>query len=106
MIAQSDVLTDFYRAYVVWLDTGTFNTSLFREKDGLCTCLVNYLKYKGYSKSTIDRHTDELNDQFRKAGLDRFYPFNYGDGNYFANEHKKNMNRQRVTWAREHAKKY
>jgi hypothetical protein len=109
-MAQSEVLSSFYREYLNWVETGGEDTRIFGGRDGLCICFENYLLSKGYNRKSILMHSLELTQQFRDANLDIHYPFNSGDGDgdgvsdsdHYANEKYKHKNPLRIKWVRDH----
>lgn len=96
-------LTDFYRDYAEWLDSGAPNGDVFRQNSGLCSCLTRWINAKCV---TEDLHGD-METQFLCAELDYTYPFNDGDHYGYAREVRTNachLNLERIEWVREHAK--
>lgn len=101
---QSDILTDFYRLYVEWLDSCSWNTADFKRDHGICLCLEKYLYNRHYPKWYIQEVLKELTTQFINAGLHKHYPFNQGDVFYYEKEKQtKHLNPMRIKWVRDHA---
>lgn len=96
-------LTDFYRDYAAWMDSGAPNGDVFRQNRGLCTCLSRWCAANG-----INEYLNvDMNWQFVSANLDSIYPFNGGDHQGYSREVRKNachLNPERIAWVREHAK--
>lgn len=105
---QSELLSEFYRAYAWWLDAGAPLDMGFYRNHGLCNSLrvwANRNAQLGYK----NLH-DELIEQFRQAGLDTHYPFNCGDRIYYLIEcgdrnfnPRCHINEQRIKWVRDYA---
>ena len=97
---QSEALTRFYQAYLAWVEAGAHeeNEHMFSRGVGLCTNLHIFSKYN-------DTLLTEMVNQFKEAGLDRFYPFNKYSSHYGAEKtHKRcHSNNNRMAWVREHA---
>lgn len=103
-MTQSFELTKFYRAYVAWLNAGSYENSIFSKDTGLCDCLQKYFRSKNWRPSDIMGIVVEMEDQFSDAGLDFLYPFNKGYYRlYKAEDNTKHLNPLRIKWVREHA---
>jgi len=101
---QSDKLTEFYRAYLAWIEAGApIEHSMFSRSLGLCHSswlfavgMDNYVEARDLEK--------ELNDQFEDAGLDGAYPFNEGElWKYEREASYKHLNDKRLQWVIDHA---
>lgn len=100
---QSDTLTEFYRAYLAWINAGAYmGHPKFVRYAGLCCNLANY--FGGYSLGL--RAADEMCEQFRQAGLDAELPFNlYPDSRPYSDESLKDLchtNPYRIQWVKDH----
>lgn len=103
MKQQSELLTAFYRAYLAFAETGD-NPYGFRPRNGLCSNLVKFLDITCSGEDyTV---CDEMEYQFKCAGLSTIYPFNNGSGEDYDLQMKHSNafeNLQRLNWVREHA---
>ena len=103
MKQQSELLTAFYRAFLLFAETGE-NPHNFSDCAGLCSSLVRFLD-DTFAKDYLA--CDEMYQQFKDAHLDDVYPFNNGSGlNYNLEMKARNTtkNQTRLKWVRDHAK--
>ena len=96
---QSQELTNFYKAYVSWIDEGAPDQLPFWRRFGLCSSLIDF------NDKIADKLHKEMVKQFVDSGLSSIYPF----GNYlrFSSDTLKetqHLNTKREEWARNHAK--
>lgn len=96
---QSQTLTNFYRAYLAWVEAGApeKNEHEFKRRIGLCSNL-HWFTFPN------DFPLEEMTRQFAAAGLDSFHPFSrsieYRDEKVAGTCH---LNNNRMSWVREHA---
>ena len=100
---QSDALTEFYRAYLAWINSGAYtNHPNFVRYAGLCDNISDYFGGSGPGL----RAADEMCEQFRQAGLDVELPFNLypGQRRYSAESMSDlcHTNPYRIQWVRDH----
>jgi hypothetical protein len=107
---QSELLTQFYRAYVAWIDDGAPEGILFERGHGLCMNLRKFSKAIGLDAQQLYETGLEFVDQIVSAGLDIMYPFNAGERMYYLIEQDLpghgpscHTNSIRLDWARNHA---
>jgi hypothetical protein len=105
---QSTELTQFYQAYLEWLETGCPPHPVFFKGFGLCRCLVDFMiGVHSYSReSAVIVFKRELQQQFQEAGLDYLFPFNNGSRVAYIDESEElltHANPQRIQWVKEHA---
>lgn len=101
---QSELLTQFYRAYAGWLDAGAprLPLTIFSRDSGLCRNLRLWLNNVG----KLDYYRSlrrEMEEQFSPMNV--LYPFN-GNSWAYQNEReaeKCHLNEQRIKWVRDHA---
>lgn len=115
---QSEVLSNFYKAYLSWVVAGANeqNEWRFDPHCGLCSNLGNFCYSKGQSITPNEEVAAqyEMSQQFRDAEMDSLYPFHRKKGgNLFraseqfrqdcdaAIHHRKET---RMQWVRDHAK--
>lgn len=100
---QSDTLTEFYRAYLAWVEAGTPKHPHFARCWGLCCNLADY--YGGTTRASLSA-ADEMRMQFRQAGLDEELPFNpYPGSRKYTEEslaYQCHLNPHRIQWVRDH----
>ena len=98
MVEQSKELTEFYRAYLEWAESGYGEHPKFHIDVGLCLNLQLY--YGTDERGIVCR---EMLCQFIAAGLHGDYPFNSGNSQTYWSEirHRKPA---RIAWVKEHAK--
>lgn len=92
---QSKELAKFYRLYLKQVKRhrkGKSTKSWFDYTEGLCFSLENY-------DYTLE---EELKKQFKKAGLDKVYPF--GERAYDS-QGDKTTDKNRIRWVKEHLKR-
>lgn len=97
---QSKQLTEFYREYSAWLDSGAPENAPFKRTAGLCYSIK--LLYGRREVTDIVR--SEMSAQFCAARLDRSTPFN-SDVNTYADESDTcsiHLNPQRIQWVKDH----
>lgn len=105
MKEQSQLLTDFYRAYLEFAEEKA-NPFDFQLTLGLCSNLRKFFKGCENSDSYYDT-SDEMYQQFDDAGLDQSYPFNLGYVSSYTEEMRvagAAKNEMRTQWVRNHAK--
>jgi len=97
---QSKELTEFYRAYLAWVEAGAVYSGGFSVRYGLCNNLAKYFHYSNYVLCC------ELADQFEEAGLEHTLPFNGDSHEYFyeTNSGACHLNPKRIQWVRDHCK--
>jgi hypothetical protein len=112
MPRQSELLTQFYRAYAAWIDDGAPRRVLFRRDAGLCRNVMIWAEAIGKEGLEIRLLRDELRTQLKQANLDMNYPFSpkdapFGVAHYYHSDEQPNqtcyLNEDRIKWAREHA---
>jgi hypothetical protein len=100
-------LTNFYKAYVMWLDAGAIVTTYqsgnksFSRQFGLCANLVIWTENKGFDDSLCNALETALDMQFILDGLDGLYPF--GGRRLYEAEYAartQHLNPKRVAWVR------
>lgn len=108
---QSQALTDFYKAYLSWAESGAADNEPFKRDRGLCGNLCKFvLQVYGCDSSRFEKFEaleTELLAQFESAGLCASYPFNEGCGMTYHHECVYGypwQNKHRIEWVREHAK--
>lgn len=98
---QSQQLTEFYKAYLAWVEAGApeDDGQLLTRNVGLCTNLALFCEF---AHEVPDY---ELEQQFRDAGLSVFYPFNGSSAQYRQEKHAGtcHLNEKRIAWVRKHA---
>jgi hypothetical protein len=101
---QSDKLTEFYKVYLVWLQSGAPEyEGTFRRGTGLCYAIEQYC-LSDYELA--NRLLEEMKDQFKRAGLHVNFPFNNGNSELYFKETTAfcvHRNMKRYTWVKEHA---
>lgn len=102
---QSDLLTQFYRAYAGWLEAGAPERIIFSRSHGLCTNLVNWARATDLDLYDRLRVNMEMRQQFRAARRDESYPFDGHPESYTQTvmEDRCYLNEHRIKWVREHA---
>lgn len=108
---QSQLLTQFYRAYTAWIDDGAPEGIIFSRQHGLCHNLQVWVRsiisMAGQEWYELDQ---EMRLQFQKTELHPIFPFNTGDRMYYQIEQNTmetslqcHSNANRLSWARKHA---
>ena len=101
-------LSEFYKAYSDWIDSGAPEGEPFSRRGGLCGSIFLYAAMNGYPVSERSALLLVMRVQFIKAGLDRNYPFNNKDNPY--DEETINglihTNNERVTWVKKEWQHY
>lgn len=102
---QSSFLTSFYLEYHNWLKAGAPDDKPFSRSLGLCNNLRNYLSNKVALPGEMFNVVDEMQDQFKSAGLRAKLPFNDSLLDYTAEQDAGTMhlNDKRREWVRKHA---
>lgn len=100
MKKQSKELTEFYRDYLAWYDSGCPDGSYSRV-DGLCMAIEVFSKTHGIAIDKYGHAIEEMQQQFWDAGLRRGFPFESID-EYFRSD-DLTTNPKRIAWVREHA---
>jgi len=101
---MSENLKLFYWDYALWLKNGALPHPSFSRFNGLCSSLLMWC-----IKHNIDSILlEEMEDQFRKAGLDMDIPFNRpkeGDRSYIdeTSSNEAHLNEKRRKWVFDHA---
>lgn len=101
MAEQSKELTEFYRAYMAWLEKGAPQNSPFSRHDGLCDNVHRRFDDEN-TEIAIKR---ELMRQFEENKLHSIvYPFNICSGNYVdeAELGECHLNYLRIQWVKDH----
>ena len=95
-------LSDFYKAYSDWIDSGSPEGEPFSRRVGLCGSLCSYLTSKGCKFTARDMTLQLMKSQFIKAGLSRDYPFNNADNSYRMESINGTIhtNKNRVAWVK------
>lgn len=106
-MSQSSLLSDFYRDYLAWVDSGAPEHPVFDRNSGLCLQLDMYVSYVD-----IEVYANDFESQLVEAGLCEAFPFNggykYGDTTAlkdYTNEcrsHACHLNEARIQWVRDH----
>ncbi|ELO3113244.1 hypothetical protein QWO17_004584 [Escherichia coli] len=93
-------LLRFYAAYSIWLHYGAPEGGVFHRKYGLCSNAWEYCKSMGLPKWAGRAVYDALHRDFRRAGLDTYYPFNVGSMTYAAEQYRQvcHENPARIAW--------
>lgn len=95
---QSELLTQFYQAYLAWVEDGApiINPN-FKRRYGLCANVCDW--------APACNLVDEMTDQFEAAELNLLYPFNdYGaDYKQDSKSRTHHLNEKRIQWVRDHA---
>lgn len=96
-------LTDFYKAYSDWIDSGAPEGEPFSRRSGLCVALCSYLASKGCKFQVRDMALQLMKSQFIKAGLSRDYPFNNAYNSYYVESINGaiHTNKNRIAWVKE-----
>lgn len=95
---QSELLTTFYRAFLAFAETGE-NPHDFTPSTGLCSNLAKFLCKIDADYTALE----EMERQFKKAGLNNNYPFNSGSGRNYDLEMEEGrafFNADRMNWVR------
>lgn len=92
---SSEILLSFYKAWLKNDDQGIWQP---RSQVGLCHNLRQYSFL--YSPGDEESLSEEMQQQFRDAGLDKEYPFNVNGTHYF-NEKDAYSNEARVQWVKD-----
>lgn len=111
MKQQSAMLTEFYKAYLAWIESGAPDRFPFSRGTGLCANLERFCGSKGLKYSEINSLLDEQFNLFANAGLSECYPFddddNEGDQPGYtyeiaANKREQHLNAARLNWVKSH----
>jgi hypothetical protein len=106
-MSQSELLTQFYRAYVAWIDDGAPEGIVFTRGNGLCSNLIRFIRGVTDSLCTRRMVGNEMYGQFRTAfaAKDWGFPFNDNDSTYWTESgiYQCHLNQDRIKWARDHA---
>jgi hypothetical protein len=101
-MTQSVKLTAFYRAYLEWVESGAGPHDIFDGAIGLCHSSWLFAGGMDNHENAKDLE-EELNKQFKDAGLSVAYPFNSGkDWLYEKEGAYKHRNPKRIRWVRDH----
>ena len=114
---QSKELTNFYRAYLNWLNAGApiANEYDFKRTHGICCCITEFIeveyahKQENDHRKIISKMIDEIQSQFLLAGLEKWLPFNkFGDVDgidylYEVLNGTCHLNPKRIQWVKGHA---
>jgi len=92
-MAQSKELTDFYRAYLYWVEDGAKENQPFTSAVGLC----NNAAWQGGLGEGIK---EEMRAQFVAHGLDAAYPFGMRAYDY-EYAHRLHAQPERMQWVRD-----
>lgn len=98
---QSEKLTQFYREYLKWVESGApTDHHCFERKYGLCANLASSCESIAVSGTLLE----ELITQFEDAGLTSAYPFDADIHAYKVNMEKliHHLNPNRIQWVRDH----
>lgn len=99
-MTQSMQLTEFYQAYLAWLDAGAPADKPFSRSYGLCDNLTMYCEENRIKEDIVH----ELTKQFAAQKLSTVYPFDRE--NSYCNECDNNiahLNLARISWVKDHA---
>ena len=100
---QSELLTQFYRAYWDWSQAGQpdDNPQGFQNDCGLC---YNAQLFGGPEVAVRRMLVEELTAQFEQAGLDHDYPFDAEGDSYdhCAENRTMHQNPARMQWVQDH----
>lgn len=103
---QSQLLTEFYRAYSDWLEAGASAGNPFRVDKGLCNNLLEYVVHvKNMDMSEHYNISAEMTAQFINAGLSSRYPFNNDNAGSYSYEVFSDScykNQARIQWVKSH----
>lgn len=100
---MSPELKAFYQTMLAWLANDMPETAYFDRHAGLCHNLVMFLRARNTKWEDLCSITEEQRAQFRQAGLDQVYPFNYDGNDYTDDRHTMYENPKRLAWIKEHA---
>ncbi|MFP3645166.1 hypothetical protein [Paraburkholderia sp. SIMBA_054] len=104
---QSELLTQFYRAYTAWIDDGAPERIIFHRNRGLCGNLRIWALSVGMNLLGDEYQAirSEMYGQFRSRYMDGLHPFNdsLNEFNHEADTRTCHQNLQRIKWARRHA---
>lgn len=97
---QTDLLTQFYRAYAGWLDAGAPEGMGFSRYHGLCGALRQW----GRHKVEYPKLGKELQEQLEARHTSFLHPFHELSSQYNmeADRGACHLNPKRIQWVREH----
>lgn len=101
---QSELLTQFYKDYLAWVENGAPALNGFTASYGLCYNLVIWCRANNQSWFEVAL---EMSNQFKRADLDRRYPFNdsmWPADDYTSEGERQEMhlNEKRIAWVKSH----
>lgn len=101
-------LSEFYKAYSDWIDSGAPEGKTFSRHVGLCGSIFLYLAMKWYPIKDRKITLEMMRAQFVKAGLDSEYPFNNQENSYRMESINGliHTNTNRIQWVRKEWKHY
>lgn len=103
---QSELLTQFYKDYLAWIDDGAPSQPTFKRHMGLCGNLrmwaIHYLCMNDIEYREI---RNELKEQFCAKFLDYLHPFHLfaSEFNAEVDQDTCHLNVNRIQWVRSHA---
>lgn len=97
---QSKELTQFYREYLKWVDSGASRNLPFDPGFGLCANLYEHL----VDTTIYPEVLGEMTMQFSDAGLNDIHPFNDDILTYISDREAAthHLNPKRIQWVRDH----
>lgn len=111
MKQQSTMLTEFYKAYLAWIESGAPDRSPFSRATGLCANLERFCGSKGLRYPEIALLLVEQGGLFKKAGLSEDYPFDNNDNpedlpfytyEIASDKREHHLNEARLNWVKSH----
>lgn len=99
-IKSSRTLLHFYKEWQKWVDAGApqGENEQFRRNEGLCIALEGFIDQS--DDELWEYVTEELKNQFKTAGLHKYYPF--GEESYVIHAAEFSQHKQvlRLEWVR------
>lgn len=95
MAKQSEELTEFYRSYLSWVESGARDCEPYSRYYGLCSNLERF--------TASNRASIEMSQQFRDAKLHPGFPFGEGAYDDRSENGTQHEDPNRLAWVKEHA---
>lgn len=101
---QSELLTQFYKDYLAWLNAGAPIGKIFTRSAGLCH---NLSQWAGLFPEAFEDLIDELQDQLEEDYGESDFPFNNCDWPHEYYKHEcaqrhTHLNEHRIAWVKSH----
>jgi hypothetical protein len=100
---QSELLTQFYKAYLWWLEAGAKEDMGFARTYGLCRALRIWAN----RNAQVEYHAlqEEMVQQFMQHSTSFLHPFHTSaeEFNLEAFRGESHLNRDRIQWVKDHA---